>query len=160
MDMSRSRVEKRPYRPGVACDRADALVQKLSERFPDAQKHLVFVDDSCSGFLFEVESPTGDFRRQLQVWSQDTDGGLGFGEWHEHFEFDPPGVESALSWVDAVCEDELVLAVAEDYEELVDLRDPDALLLLLTEPWMPAHVQLRSWSGQKDGPANPNEQKL
>ncbi len=139
---------------GGAPQVTDQLVDALLEMAPGGTARLVYVDGVCSGVLFSVESPTGDTGRSITVWSQgQSDGGMAFGGWHGHFELDPKGVEAALLWVRSVLQDEVVLAVAEDFEELVDLRDPDSVLDLLTEPWSPPGVALKSWTGARDGTA-------
>jgi hypothetical protein len=112
--------------------------------------------------LVEIPSPTGDPGRQVVAWVVGGDEpSVGFGEWHTHSgdetaARDPTGEADAIVGViEGILADQVVLIYDVGGKTdgdcgVVDLRDQDILLHVLTSPRSPGRVKIKSWSGHGD----------
>lgn len=130
------------------------IAARLFNAIPDAQAYSRMEGSAYADLLVEIPSPTGDPDRQLVIWMEGGDEpSLAFGEWHTHVSPSEDG--KLFDLAKAILADQLVLAyhMSEEqsgYCDLIDLRDPDALLEELTSEHSSGHVRTRTWSGRGD----------
>jgi hypothetical protein len=108
-----------------------------------------------------IWSPIDDRARDIVLWDDDGDLGLGFGQWHTHGNIawwvreadsqEASLIAIALSIVDG----ETVIADDLDGPNdgiggFLDLREPDAVLDELTRRGAPSGLRIRTWSGRGD----------
>lgn len=119
--------------------------------------------------VVDVPSPIGDPSRGLQIWVDDDQLSVGFGEWHTHASLwrheARHGDErtALLDLLAAIVADQFVLTTDVGGEHdgdwgVLDLREPDALLESLTSPiYAPPRLRLRSWTGAADAEVGPED---
>lgn len=100
-----------------------------------------------------IDSPAGS-DRDVTIWMLNgTEPSLGFGNWHTHEDLHCE--ESLLDLLDAILRDQFVVcedpdATPQPFSDVLDLREPDALLEELTWPRRGNRVRLATFSGRGD----------
>lgn len=141
---------------------------KLFARFPKmasvAQMYQTNPNLDFELFI-NYPSPTGDTSRNLIVWVEDDEYGepsVSFGAWDTHASVagatasTQESTSALLDLMQAIIADEFVLIknIATEYdvdETVLDLREPDALMEILTGRWSSGKIWIRSFSGTRDG---------
>ena len=109
--------------------------------------------------VLDLESPTGDPTRFLELWveprAEGPDLSIGFGPSHTHACCQSDRESAILAMLRAILSDEIVIieGVGGPYPGnrlWLDLREPDALADALTHRWSPDRVLVKSWSGKRD----------
>lgn len=118
------------------------------------------LDDGTWSLVVTMPSPTGERRRQVSIWLDETRvPSLEFGAWHTHadlWDSEPRiGLAQMLAYLERILRDEIVLAedpAAKDElpSRVVDINDPDEVLDELTDPLTATTMKLLSWSGATD----------
>ncbi len=124
---------------------------------------LCLMEKSEDGDSFElrveVPSPTGDERRTIVFFVSDGEPSIAFGHWHSHGvaslgtdddyqEIDLIEAADLILTGDIVCFYEIEADPA--FGGILDLRRPDEILDLLTDPHTSGPVDILSWDGRKD----------
>ena len=100
----------------------------------------------------EIPSPTGDDSRQLVLWLEGNDPLIGFGNnWLKH----AGNMEEFWDYVEAILDDQLVIGVDvggehDGFEDVIDLRDEDALLEHVTSDYSAPRTRIKSFGGTQD----------
>ncbi len=135
------------------------VAARIVEDRPGVASHVGTAADDARALV--VRSPTDDRERDIVLWDDDGDLGLGFGAWHTHGNIarwtrEADDEESALVAIAcSIVDDELVIAVdlggeCDGASGLLDLREPDTVLEELTRRGAPNGLRIRTWSGRGD----------
>jgi hypothetical protein len=112
--------------------------------------------------LVEIPSPTGDARRTIGVWMESSHGpSIDFGTWHTHADLLTSGkdpivhADSIIDLIEQIITGHLVILTdatgrRDDFSDVVDLRDPEALLEEMTSPFSSGRARVETWSGVDD----------
>lgn len=139
-------------------------LRMLAERIIEARPccaALVRIDESRGQPLLVLRSPTDDAARNVVLWDDDGDLGLGFVAWHTHGNIAAwtrdagDEVSSLTAIVLAIIDGELVGTVDvggphDGAEGLLDLAERDAVAEELTSRFSPGRIRIRTWSGRGD----------
>jgi len=165
------RKEGEPFDLDRLTPQSRALAEKLLARRPDFRSYMRMEDGGEGGdhLVLEVPSPTGDSRRTVCLWMEGgNEPSVGFGPgWHTHDGLWPPRSEdpddAAIEVVEVALADQLAVVTHiggeyDGYQDVVDLRDPDALADELTRPpGAPDRLRVETWSGQHDREVGPDD---
>lgn len=145
-------------------DFATKLFARFPKMAPVAQMYQTNPNLDFELFI-NYPSPTGDTSRNLIIWVEDDEYGepsVSFGTWDTHASVveatssTQDDTSALLDLIQAIIADEFVLIknIATEYdvnETILDLREPDALVEMLTGRWSSGKVRIRSFSGIRDG---------
>jgi hypothetical protein len=136
---------------------ASRLLESVSELARFASMKAKPGDPEQLDLFVKAPSPTGDPDRTLVIWMADDDPSIAFGpNWHTHASLRgdalTDGCDALINLARAILADDVVLYfdIGKRYLEVIDLRDPDAIIDELTSPHSSGKAELRSWAGTVD----------
>jgi len=117
-------------------------------------------NDGSWSLVATIPSPTGDRRRRLRVWIDESHGpSMEFGGWHTHadlWDLNPDvGLRRMLDYLERITDGEVVLAETPTIGDgmpfrVIDVCDREEILDELTSPLVSEQMRLLSWSGAED----------
>jgi len=129
-----------------------ALSAAVAEAFPTLSQGGEFPHT-----VLDLLPPTGDKTLRLGVWVDEYPSpSLAFGPSHCHEAADTEGYAEIIARLRNIFADECVViydvgSEFPSYGRWLDLTEPDALVDCLTDPYSPDVVDIKSWTGRRDG---------
>jgi hypothetical protein len=142
---------------------AQAFEARLFAALPSMRDHVgahsYDHQRSSTHMLVEISSPNQHIAEGMAFWMEGgSDPSLRFGQWHTHASLFEGTVEDGwdgvIDFARAILSDQFVLirevGARAEWIRVLDLREEDALLELLTSEYCCGTVDLLTWSGEGD----------
>jgi hypothetical protein len=130
---------------------AEAFQARLLAAIP-ALSDVAAAPDSET--IIQLSCPNPKIPEGMVIWMEGTVPSLGFGPWHGHASNFRRKLEASwdglIDFARAILDDQLVLVRDGGWLQVLDLRDEDALIELLTSKFCSGAVDVLTWSGSGD----------
>ena len=141
------------------------LTANLFDRLPDLRFSASMVaeqNDEKFDLVIDLASPTGDDKRKLRIWVDETgEPSIGFGDWHTHENVLTADSQirnnnsDLIDLIEAIITDNFVLiqdigGKHDGFLGVLDLKSEGAIEEELTSKYSPGRIRIISWSGNGD----------